>query len=146
LLRVVGARGLQATFEIVRKAVEAEVQALDWALLDVQGVVHGKPVRPGLQAASEAELRQAGHDADEDLLRRVLGVLPVPQHPQGQAVDVTLEGPHQGVERLTIAVEGLPRDVFERRWSRHLKPVGRCSPSAIGSLPSVHSTRAVGAV
>ena len=119
LLGVGSAAGLQAALEIVRETLEAEVQPLDGALLDVQDVVDRDPVRPRLQPALEAELRQVGDDADQDFLGRVLGVLAIPEHPQRQAVDVPLEGPHERVQRLAVAVECLPRDVFNRGWRCH---------------------------
>ena len=108
-----GARGLQAVLEVLGEPLEAEVKTLDRALLDVEDVVHRHPIRPGLQAAPEVELRQPRDDADEDLLRRVLGVLAVPQHPEREAVDVGLKGSHQAVERLAVAVDGLPGDLLE---------------------------------
>ena len=81
---------VQADVEAVCKALKAHVQAFDGALPDVKDVVDRHTVGPGVQPTSEVELRQAGHDTDQDLLCRVFRILLRPQHPQGQVVDATL--------------------------------------------------------
>lgn len=136
VLRVVRGRGLQAHREVLREPLEAEVQTFDRALLRVEDGVHRHPVRPRLETAAEVELRESGNDADQDLLRRILRVLAVPQHPQGKAVDVALERPHQALQSLTVAVDRPPGDVFEARGRRHplfhpaslAGPPGGCRP------------------
>ena len=55
-------------------------------------------------------MRQPRDDATLDLLRRVFGILAVPQHAQGQAIKVALEIPHENVEGVTIPIDDPPGD------------------------------------
>jgi hypothetical protein len=48
-----------------------------------------------------------------------------------------LERPHQDLERLAVAVDGLARDVFERQRSRHPESSPPAGPVACpGGSPS----------
>src|SRR4030095_2336484 len=83
--------------EIFPESIEGQIQLLDWALLDVEDVVHGDSKDPSGETTSKVELSQTGDDADEDFLRRVLGVLAVPKHSQCESIDIALERPNQPI-------------------------------------------------
>jgi hypothetical protein len=60
-------------------------------------------------------LGQARHDPDEDVLGRVLGVGPIPQHANGDAINVALQLSDELLEGSSIALESLAGEIFERR-------------------------------
>jgi hypothetical protein len=74
VLRVTRAVVGQACHQIGAQLLEAEPTALDRTLPDVEDAVYGDAIDPRLQAAAEVELREPRHDADQDLLRGILGV------------------------------------------------------------------------
>jgi len=104
---------IQDAGEIFGEPFEVQVHPLHRALLHVEDEVHRDTVRPRLQLAAEVELRKARDDADEDLLRRVLGVFAVAQHAQGKAVDVALQRSDDFVECVSISIERPPGLVFQ---------------------------------
>jgi hypothetical protein len=71
----------QAVVELVAETLE-RVPLLQEALSRRQQVVGGNAVRPRREHAVAAERREARDDADQDLLRRIAGVLRMPKHPQ----------------------------------------------------------------
>src|SRR6266849_10076130 len=92
------------------------MEALDRALLDVEQMVRGDAVDPGFEPTAEVELREPRDHAHEDLLSGVLGILAIPQHPQGETMDVALQRAHQIVDGVPIAVHGASREP-PRAWS-----------------------------
>jgi hypothetical protein len=125
---------MQPIREVPGEPLEAEMKTLDRALLHVEDEVHRHPIRPRLQAAPEVELRQPRDDADEDLLCRVLGVLPVPEHPQREPVDIGLKGAHQALECLAVAVDGLPGHLLERDSVGHVQFLPHPPPGFVAGL------------
>ena len=70
--------------------------------------VNRDPVHPRLELAAKVKLRQPSHGANQDLLRRVLGILSIPEHPQGEPVNVALQISHELFDRIPVAVNRLP--------------------------------------
>jgi hypothetical protein len=99
------------------------MQALHCALLHVEDVVDGNSVDPGLQPATEIELRQPRDHANKDFLCRVFRILAVPQHAQGKAINVALEISHETIEGVAIPIDGPPGDVFERHRLCHHRSI-----------------------
>ena len=115
--RSLGVRGpvrREAFGEIVGEAFKGQVQALDGALLHVEDVVDGDPVDPRLELAAKVELRQPSDCANQDLLRRVLRILSIPEHAQGKAVDIALQISDELFDGVPVAVERPSGDVFKR--------------------------------
>lgn len=55
-----------------------------------------------------------------DLLRGVFGIATVPQHAKSQAIDIALQRSDETIERLMVAADGLPCQVFQPfRHRRH---------------------------
>ena len=100
--------------QIVGEAFKGDVLALDGTLLNVENVVDGDPIDPGLELAAKVELRQPSYRADQDLLRRVLGILAIPEHPQGESIDVALQVSGELFDGIPIAAECPPGQVFKR--------------------------------
>ena len=90
------------------------MQPFDGTFLDVENVVNGDSVDPRLQLAAKIELREPRDRTNEDFLRRILGVLAIPEHAEREAIDVALELPDKTVKGISIAGKGASRDVFER--------------------------------
>src|SRR6266851_7692154 len=74
--------------------------------LHIEHVVDDDPVEPGAEAASAFERREAGHHFDQDLLRRVLGVLRMEEHANRDVVDPPLMTLDQVFKRLAITRAG----------------------------------------
>ena len=100
-------------FDALAQAFEAQVKPLSRAFLDVQDVVHRDAVRPGMQPAPGIKLREPRHDTHEDFLRRVLGILLVPEHPKREPVDLRLQFAHDDVQGSTIPVDREPYGFFQ---------------------------------
>src|SRR5258706_4066886 len=95
------------------------MHSLDRALLDVEDVVDCNAVDPRLQRASKIKLRQPRHDPYKDFLSSVFGVLTIPQHAKGEAVDVALKAPNEAIEGVPISLDRLSGQSFERHGFRH---------------------------
>src|ERR1700704_3396929 len=66
-------------------------------------MVDGDAIEPGAKAAASLERRQAGQRLDDDFLCRVLRVLWMTQHADGDVVDPRLVPADQCLQRQTIA-------------------------------------------
>jgi hypothetical protein len=71
--------------------------------LDVQQVVYRDPVQPGAKLALAPKRGEARDGLDEDLLRSILGVLRVTDHPQRDVVDPALMSHDERLERILAA-------------------------------------------
>jgi hypothetical protein len=60
-----------------------------------------------------------GHDADQDLLAGVLGVVGMTQKPQGQAVHRMLEVADQCREGLAVTLGGASGQLVQRQVGTH---------------------------
>ena len=106
-----GAAGIgqvQVRRAVERVAVGAETyhRLLRSSALHIQHVVDHDAVEPGAEAAAPLERREPGQGFEEDLLRRVLGVLRVVEHADRDVVDPSLMPPDEVLERLAIAGAG----------------------------------------
>jgi len=136
--RPLGIRGAfrrQAVGEVLGEPLEGHLRLLDRALLHVEDVIDGDSVDPRLELAAKVELRQPRDRANQDLLRGILGIFPVPQHAEGQAIDISLQISDELVEGIPIAVDGSSGDVFERHRL--------CSPDSINDFNVASSDRSV---
>jgi hypothetical protein len=70
----------------------------------VEQHVGRQPVHPGSKPAVAAKLGELGHDPDENLLRRVAGVVRVTEDAARQREDFALDGAHNVLERIRIAL------------------------------------------
>ena len=77
-------------------------------------VVRRHPIDPGAEGGFSSKAVQARHDLDEDLLAGVLGVLGMPQNPQGQPVDVVADPDHEVIERLPVTGTGPLGELLDR--------------------------------
>src|SRR2546422_1000960 len=93
---------------VERVTIGAEIyrRLLQSAALHIQHVVDDDAVEPGAEAAPTLERREPGQGFDEDLLRRVLGVLGMREHADGDIVDPSLMPLDEFSERLAIARAG----------------------------------------
>ena len=73
---------------------------------------------PRRELRAEREARQALEDAEEDLLRQVLGERPVADQPQHVVEDRHLVGAHDDREGALITTLCLPQDAEIRLWQR----------------------------
>ena len=71
----------------------------------VGGGVHGDPVQPGGEGGRPAEAGRSAQGAQERLLGGVLGVLPVSEDPQAEAVDAALVAGDQLAEGPGVAAQ-----------------------------------------
>src|SRR5262249_42190236 len=88
--------------------------------LRVQHRVHHDAVRPGAEARSRLELRDAGHHPDQRLLRQIGGLVRVAHHPERYSVHPRLVPRNQRLERAAIARGGKRRPRAVR-----VAPLGR---------------------
>ena len=65
---------------------------------------------PGRELRAEREPRQALEDAEEDLLRQILGERPVADEPQDVVEDRRLVGAHDQREGPLVTALGLPQN------------------------------------
>jgi hypothetical protein len=70
----------------------------------IEQMIARDPVQPRPEFASAFETVQPRDRLEQDLLRRVLGIRPVPQHPLSEVKDPRLVTADQRVERLDIAI------------------------------------------
>lgn len=77
--------------EVLGECLEAEPLALKPAAAPVEKVVDRDPVDPRAHRGLAAVGVEASEDLEEDLLRGVLGVVGVPEHPQRQSVDIVTD-------------------------------------------------------
>src|SRR5439155_27382725 len=74
--------------------------------LHIEHVVHHDAVQPGAEAAPALKRREPGEYFDEDLLRRVLSILRMVEHANGDVVDPRLMPLDYVFERLAISRAG----------------------------------------
>jgi hypothetical protein len=79
----------------------------DSAVAPGEDVVGGDPIDPGPEGRLATVRSHAGHDPDKDLLGGVLGVLGMPQHAEGETVDVVAHGRDDLFDGGRVAVAGL---------------------------------------
>src|SRR5207245_8957324 len=89
--------------ESVTIAAEGHGLRLQAAALCVEHMVDDDAVEPRPEAAAPLERRQPSERLDEDLLRRVLGVLGMVEHADGDVVDPRLMALDQRFERIAVA-------------------------------------------
>ena len=99
-------RGVEIPGEVVAEVGEGERRVLGAAAPHRQQVVDGDPVHPRRHAGVATERAQPRGHLHEDLLRRVLGVLRMPQHPLSEAADVDGDRAQQLLERPLVAADG----------------------------------------
>jgi hypothetical protein len=87
-------------------AEQVEREHLAPAAADPCQVVGGDPPDPGHERALAAEAAEVGHDDDQDLLRRVLGVRRMAEHAQREPVHRVLHRLDQGAHRAAITGRG----------------------------------------
>ena len=80
----------QALHQVVAEPLNTQMHVLDRTLVHVD-VVDRDPINPRLELTAEIELPQSRDGSNQDLLRRIFRILMIPQHAQGEAVDVALK-------------------------------------------------------
>src|SRR6266705_6064120 len=89
--------------EAVSVAAEGQYFWFTAAPLGVQNMVDDDTIKPRPNAAAPLERRQSIDGFDQDLLCRILGILGVIQHAEGDVVDPGLMALDQGLEGVALA-------------------------------------------
>jgi hypothetical protein len=97
---------VEAPREILAEGVEGHRLALGAPAARREQVVDRHTVGPGLKRGVAAEAVQPGDELDHDLLRRVLRIFRVPEHPQRKAVDRILDDAHERLQGGAVAAPG----------------------------------------
>src|SRR5262249_9103703 len=71
--------------------------------LEIEDVIDRDSIKPGPKAASSFKRGQFRRDLDEDLLRRIFGIVRPVQHSQDDVIDPRLVAPDQLFERRAAA-------------------------------------------
>ena len=103
----------QPLLELGAKAREGVPLLFEPALAGREQVVGGDTIRPGRERAGPPKGAQAGHYPDQDLLGGVAGILRVPQHADGQAVDPILDRENQTFQGLAVAFARRACEILE---------------------------------
>src|SRR4029450_13439031 len=88
----------------------------------VGGGVDGDPVEPGGEGGRPAEAGRLAQGGQEGLLGGVLGVLPVAEDAQAEAVDAALVAVHQLAEGLRVAAQVGGEQGLVRRGAHDRRP------------------------
>ena len=94
--------------------------------------------QPRREPRAERESRQALVDAQEDLLRQILGERAVADEPQDVVVDRPLVGPNDDRERSLVAALCFPKDpevgLLECQGAASIQPIAACITKIYDSL------------